>query len=112
MSINEVLGISNLIIGLLMILLAIPLKNGSIKMNHWYGFRFSKSFESDEAWYKINEYGAKRFIVWSIPILIAGIFCFIVPFDENMFLILFFSFFPMIVVIPAIECYRYAKNEL
>ncbi len=107
--INIVLGLSNLVIGLIMILLSIPLKNGSIKMNYWYGFRFPKSFESDDAWYKINEFGAERFIKWSIPILVAGLFSFFIPFD-NMFLILFFSFFPIIILIPVYECYLFTKN--
>ena len=108
--INIVLGVSNLVIGLIMILLSIPLKNGSIKMNYWYGFRFSKSFESNDAWYKINEFGAERFIKWSIPIIVAGLFSFFIPFNDNMLLILLFSFLPMIILIPAYECYQFTKN--
>ena len=57
--INVVVGFSNFFVGFIMIFLSIPLKNGSIKMNKLYGFRFSKSFESDENWYKINKCGAK-----------------------------------------------------
>ena len=108
--INIVLGVSNLLSGLLIILLSIPLKKGSIKMNKWYGFRFSKSFESDDAWYKINKYGAERFIKWSIPIMVVGMFSFFIPFNDNVLLILIFSFFPMIILIPAYECYLYTKN--
>ena len=108
--INMVLGIANLVVGLLMILLSIPLKKGSIKMNYWYGFRIPKSFESDEVWYKLNEYFAERFEKWSLLIILAGVFSFFVPFGENLFLILFFSFFPLIIVIPAYETYRFSKT--
>jgi hypothetical protein len=108
--INVILGVSNLVCALLMILLSIPLKHGLVKMNSWYGFRLAQSFESDELWYKINEYGAKRFIIWSIPIIIIGIFSFLIPFDGHLFLILLFSFCPMIVLIPVFECIQYSKN--
>lgn len=108
--INIVIGMANLIVGLLMIILAIPLKNGSIKMNYWYGFRIPKSFESDDVWYMLNEYFAERFIKWSLPIILAGMFSFFIPFGDNLLLILFFSFFPMIILIPAYETYRYSKN--
>ena len=30
-------------------------------MNHLYGIRIKKSFESEDSWYKINEYGGKQF---------------------------------------------------
>ena len=108
--INVVIGISNFLVGLIMILLSIPLKNGLIKMNKLYGFRFSKSFESDENWYKINEYGAKRFMFWSIPLLFVGLFSFFLTFDNNTILILIFSCFPVIILIPTFECYLFAKN--
>jgi hypothetical protein len=93
-----------------MIILAIPLKKGMIKMNWLYGFRFKKSFESDENWYKINEYGARRFIFWAVPLLIIGGLSFVIPFGGNEPLILLFAFAPLIVLIPAIESYLYAKN--
>ena len=109
MEINILLGFSNIFIGLIMIILAIPLKKGKIKMNWWYGFRFSESFTSDEKWFKINEYGANRFMIWAIPLILFGIIAFSIPFN-NIVLILFFSFLPMIVLIPAFECYRFSKN--
>ena len=107
---NELIRLSNITVGLLMILLSITLKNGSIKMNHWYGFRISKSFESDELGYKINEYGAKRFMMWSIPLFIVVIISFVILFDNNFWLILFFSFFPIIIIIALIECIQYSNH--
>ena len=108
--INIILGLTNILIGLIMILLVYPLKKGLIKMNWWYGFRFSVSFKSDENWYNINKYGAKRFMFWAIPLLIIGLIAFVIPFNENFLLILLFSFLPLIVLIPAFESYLFAKN--
>jgi len=109
-TINLVLGLTDILVGLIMILLAFPLKKGLIKMNWWYGFRFSESFKSDENWYKINKYGAKRLIFWAIPLLIFGLIAFIIPFYENFLYSLIFSFLPLIVLIPAYECYLFAKK--
>jgi len=37
--------------------LAIPLIKEKVKMNHLYGVRFAKSFESEENWYRKNKKG-------------------------------------------------------
>ena len=50
---------SNIVSGFLVITVCIPLLNKKIGMNRWYGFRFRKSFESNEHWYEINRYGAR-----------------------------------------------------
>lgn len=109
-TINIVLGISNLTCGLLVILLSIPLKKGSIKMNKFYGFRISKSFESEENWYKINKYGAERFLFWSIPMLAIGTIAFFIPFNEYSVVFWIFLLAPLIIFIPVIETLQYAKN--
>ena len=111
MDTNIILGISNCIIGLLMLLLFIPLKKGLIKMNFVYGVRFQKSFESDELWYKINEFGANRFMKWSLLLFIIGIVAFFISFNNNIFLILIFASAPLLVILPpTIETYLYAKQ--
>ncbi len=50
-------------------------------MNHLYGFRVSKAFESEENWYDINAYGARQLVIWSIPVILTGIISFFVPID-------------------------------
>ena len=108
--INIILGFSSLFVGLLMIILSIPLKNGSVKMNKLYGFRIAKSFESEENWYNINKYGAERLLFWSIPLLIIGVFTFFIPSYTSKILILLFSLAPMIMFIPIVETFLYAKK--
>lgn len=76
---NIMTGITNILVGLLIIILNIPLTKKKIKMNRWYGMRIPKSFESEENWYKINEYGGKIFIYWSIPIILIGIISLFLP---------------------------------
>ncbi|WP_244888209.1 SdpI family protein [[Bacillus] enclensis] len=103
-------ALTNIAVALLLIGLNIPLYKGKIKMNHFYGMRIGRSFESDEMWYKINRFGAKRFIMWSIPLLIAGIVSiFLAPFSEP--LSIFLTFMPcLIIIIPTIQVLLYSNR--
>ena len=76
------LGLINVLTGVLLIGISIPLARRKIKMNHLYGFRIPKAFESDDNWYAINAYGAKQLIRWSVLIVIAGLVCFAIPMDD------------------------------
>ena len=109
-----ILGASSILCAVLFVVLAVPLYNGSVEMNRWYGFRIRKAFSSEENWYKINRYGAKRLMLWSIPIFLAGIAAFFVPLGpenaENQPLILGFALAPLFVIVPVIETLLYARK--
>ena len=45
-NLNLIIGLSLVSIGILFVILAIPLLLGKIGMNHYYGMRISKAFES------------------------------------------------------------------
>jgi len=82
MNINTIIGLFNIGGAILIILLSIPLIKGKIKTNYLYGVRIRKSYESDENWYKINAYGGKQLAIWCIPMILAGIGCFLFPFND------------------------------
>jgi len=48
-------------------------------MNKWYGIRIQKSYSSDENWNAINEYGGRQLVLWSIPMLVAGVVLMALP---------------------------------
>ena len=101
---NTEIAIQNIVIAILMFGLSLPLVKRKVKMNKWYGFRFSMAFKSEENWFKINEYGGKLFIIWSIPLFISGTFIFILPPLSGP--ILWIAVFaPLIVLIPCIQCF-------
>jgi hypothetical protein len=79
-------------------------------MNCWYGMRFRKSFESNENWYKINGYGARRMIQWSIVIIVIGLLTFVAPLETRKNLRLAIRSAPLIVIIPVIETWLFAKK--
>lgn len=61
-------------IALLLGALSIPLIRRRVPMNKFYGVRFPQSFQSDEAWYRINAFGGKCLVVASLAILFVGIY--------------------------------------
>ncbi|HBA54270.1 MAG TPA: hypothetical protein DCZ04_07395 [Syntrophorhabdus aromaticivorans] len=103
-------GISNIFVGLLMIALCIPLLKCRIPMNQWYGVRFSKSFESTENWYKINKYGAGRMIFWSILIIVIGVMALFIPLHGKRTLQAAMACAPLLLIIPVIESWLFARK--
>lgn len=104
------LGIGHILAGLLVIAISLPLVRGNISMNQYYGIRFGKSSTSEENWRKINAYGGKQFILWSIPLILFGVTTFFLPFEENRLGIVSVACAPLILVIPAIICYLYSRT--
>ena len=104
----------NIACALLFIGISIPLVKNKIKMNSWYGVRIEKSFKSKENWYKINSYGGKELIIWSIPIIISGIICFFVPASyehkDLQFLLLGIGPITLCLAIAVIRIFIYANK--
>jgi len=66
----------------IMALMSYPLITRSVGMNRWYGFRFPEAFYSEEAWYAINAYGGRMFVIWAAFAAVAGILVFILPTED------------------------------
>ncbi|GAB4368060.1 MAG: hypothetical protein Kow0042_09020 [Calditrichia bacterium] len=108
--INVVIGGGFIFVAMLIIGLSIPLVKRMVPMNNFYGIRFAKSLESEENWYRINEYGRRQMIRWSIPILVLGILSFFLPLQGNDPLIFVITAVPLIIFIPVIKSYRFARK--
>ena len=105
-----ILALANIFVGVLVIGLHIPLLQDKVKMNSLYGMRFKQSFASEENWYAINRYGARLMIRWGIVILVVGLATFFIPLDDRPALAIGLAFVPLVVVIPAIQCYLFARQ--
>jgi hypothetical protein len=101
---NISIGLVTIVVFIVHTILCIPLAKRKIKMNRLYGIRMSKSLESEENWYKINEYGGKIFIPWSILSILAGII--------SVFLqqIIVLSFILIFILIPTAQLLRYSRK--
>lgn len=111
---NILYGLMDIAGALLIIGPSIPLVMHKIKMNDFYGIRIRKAFKSEENWYKINEYGGKEFIIWFIPIFLAGIISFFIPIDgqnkETLYFALCDGPIMVCVAIAVIRIFIYASR--
>jgi hypothetical protein len=107
---NTLLAITNISCGLLFIAICIPLLKRKVKMNEWYGFRISKAFQSEENWFSINAYGARKLIICSIPIILIGILCFFIPLSGTMILIFGGGTIALFTTIAIIQTLLFAKK--
>ena len=107
---NLIIGATNLFCAGLAVALAYPMVKRKVKMNHVYGVRFARAFESEEAWYAMNEYGGRRMIFWSMPLVVVGAASFFVPLGERPALLVPFAMAPVVYVIPAFETWLYGKR--
>ncbi len=104
------LGITNIGIGALILALCIPLYFRKISMNPFYGFRFERSMESPELWYQINQFGARSMIAWALALVALGIILVLNPIQRNSFLYWIALMAPLVLLIPAIQAYRFAQR--
>ena len=74
---------TDIITGLLIMGISIPLWLKKSPMNAWYGVRVPEAYQSEESWYEINRYGGRELFVWSIPILFSGLVSLVVPISEE-----------------------------
>ena len=100
---NVIFGTTNILCGVIFILVSLPLVKKKVPMNRYYGFRIAKAFVSDDNWYKINSYGGRQFIRWAIALIMIGILYFIVPLEnpDTPILNLVVAMLPMIICVIA-----------
>lgn len=79
MKYNIIFCFLNIISALIVIGIAVPLVKRKVKMNYYLGIRLKESLASEDNWYRINEYGGMQMIMWTIPMIIAGIICLFLP---------------------------------
>ena len=68
-----ILMLAYIAVGCLFVGIAIPLVQGKIKPNPWYGFRVKKTLRDPETWYAVNAYSGRRMVVLGAAVVAAGI---------------------------------------
>ncbi len=82
MTIRTIFALTDVISGVVLIAISLPILFNKIPPNYLYGVRTPKAFLSDENWYLINRNGAKCFISWALVLVVLGGLKFFVPWDE------------------------------
>src|SRR5436305_15279565 len=65
--------VTYVVIGSLFIGGAVPLIQGRVKPNPWYGVRVPKTLNDRDTWYAVNAYFGRRFAVVGLLIAVAGV---------------------------------------
>jgi hypothetical protein len=110
-TLSLIVGICCILTALTIIGLAIPLLRGQVKQNGFYGVRIPEAFDSEEAWYRINRYGARQIIIWSVPMLLAGVVAFVVPLQEHVLVALALGLSPFLILGAVVQTMRYASRN-
>jgi uncharacterized membrane protein len=74
-----VLAITAAFLGLLIWMLAVPMKNGTIARNPLYGFRTPATLASDEVWYLANRLAGRLMVTAGKVTIAASPLVFFVP---------------------------------
>jgi uncharacterized membrane protein len=67
-------AIVHLIVATIIMVSALPLVAGRVKMNPWYGVRIPEAFVSDQRWFEINRYGGRLLLFWGAALEATAIF--------------------------------------
>jgi len=103
------IGMKNLVIGLVVIGVSIPLVLKWVPKNRWYGVRLKKSLKSDENWYAINSYGGKWMI--AVGAVLAAIGALTLDIDiQQEWLLKALSFAPLLIVLAIIPIVIYSRR--
>ena len=110
-AVGVIIGVSWIFIGLLCAGLAIPLLCGKIGRNRFYGARFPQSFASDESWFAINRFAAKRMLVASLPLVVIGTVSLFLPLETHPAAAILLGFAHLIFVLtPVFVTWRFARR--
>lgn len=104
------LGLSNLVVGLVVVLMSVPMARGNVSMNHTYGVRLARSFESEESWDRINRYGGRQLIIGGIVLMLLGIVFLFLDLDSSPDHVILLGLTPILLLIPALRIVSYAKK--
>ncbi len=110
-TLNLVVGLALVLSALTTVAISIPLLLGKVKRNTFYGVWSAAAFESEDAWLRINRYGATRLIVWSVPVLAVGVAALFVSFEGRPWLAVVLGLLPAVfLTVPVFEVRRFVRQ--
>lgn len=104
------LGMFNLVVGVVVVLFSVPMARGKVSMNHVYGIRLAKSFESEENWDRMNRFGGRQFLIWGIVLMLLGVVFLFLDLDSSLEYVILLGLTPLLLFIPALRIVSYAKK--
>ncbi|MEM1128713.1 MAG: hypothetical protein AAGI71_18865 [Bacteroidota bacterium] len=101
-----IVGLTLIATAVVVLVLAWLLARGRWSPSAWHRARLEATGGTDETWHRVRRYAGRRFMMWSIPVLLAGAAAWWVPAQAAAWLV----FAPVLYVVPCIEAVRYARR--
>lgn len=100
-----------LISGGVLMAISIPLIQGRIGPNHWYGFRVRRTLEDPKVWYPVNAYAAWRFFGLGVAeIVVATALYFAPDLDVAMYASIVGGVAIAGVILGLVQSFRYLRQ--
>lgn len=107
---DERLGVLLLmmLVGIFIMVMAIPLIRRSVKPNWFYGFRVPDTVNNPELWYPANEYAGRWLLLTGAATCVVGLVLYLIPSidAEGIAIGIVFTMVPL-VLITAAMCFRH-----
>jgi hypothetical protein len=100
-----------LVSGAILIGISIPLIQGRVAPNHWYGFRVRRTLEDSGIWYPANSYAGWRMLGLGVAeIAVATAFYFVPNLDVAVYACMVGSVAVAGVILGLVQSFRYLRR--
>jgi hypothetical protein len=100
-----------LVSGAILIRVSIPLIQGRVKPNLWYGFRVRQTLEDPKIWYPVNSFSGWRLLsVGVAEIVVATALYFVAGLDVAMYASIVGSVVVAALIMALIQSFRYLNQ--
>jgi uncharacterized membrane protein len=99
------------VIGLLMVVLAVPLIKRKVKPNWLYGFRVPQTLSDPEVWYAVNAHFGRRLLVTGMATTLAALLLYRLPgLDVDSYAWALLAVFVLFFGVGVVQSWRYMNT--
>jgi hypothetical protein len=110
--ITIVISLSYIFCGIFLTIICLPLLKGKVIFDSLYGVSIKKAFKSEENWYRLNKFGAEKFIPSSLFLIVLGFTSLLYPVTSMYSRFFVFVVVPLVAVtIPVIQIIDFIRTS-
>jgi uncharacterized membrane protein len=107
----ETILILYVILGLLMVVLAVPLIKRKVRPNGFYGFRVPQTLNDPAVWYAVNAHFGRRLLLTGIATTLAAVVLYRVPgLDVDSYAWALLAVFALFFGVGVVQSWRYMNT--
>lgn len=106
----ETILVLYIILGLLMVVIAVPLIKRKVKPNGLYGFRVPQTLNDPEVWYAVNAHFGRRLLVTGVATTLAALLLYRLPgLDVDSYAWALLAVFVLFFGVGLVQSWRYMQ---